>query len=47
MSAVADHSEFRNVTVVCVEEDQTISVNMLFDEGHSLNERILREQFTF
>lgn len=47
VSAVADHSEFRNVTVVCVEEDQTISVNMLFDEGHSLEERVLREQFLY
>ena len=47
VSAVADHSEFRNVTVVCVEEDQSISVNMLFDEGHSLEERVLREQFLY
>jgi NAD+ kinase len=47
VSAVADHSEFRDVTVVSIEEDQTISVNMLFDEGHSLEERVLSEQFLY
>ncbi len=47
VSAVADHTEFRDVTVVSVEEDQSISVNMLFDEGHSLEERVLREQFLY
>jgi NAD+ kinase len=47
VSAVADHTEFRNVIEVEVRSDQTISINMLFDEGHSLEERILREQFVY
>ncbi len=47
VSAVADHNEFRNVTDVQVHEDSTISVNMLFDEGHSLEERVVREQFLY
>ena len=47
VSAVADHTEFRNVTLVTVEEDQSVSVNMLFDEGHSLEERVLSEQFLY
>lgn len=47
VSAVADHSEFRDVLEVSVEENQSILVNMLFDEGHSLEERVLREQFLY
>ncbi len=47
VSAVADNMEFRNVTDVEVVADQSLSINMLFDEGHSLEERILREQFLF
>jgi NAD+ kinase len=27
--------------------DQSISMQMLFDPGHSLDERILREQFGY
>jgi hypothetical protein len=30
---------------VDVEEDRAITVTMLFDHGHSLDERILSEQF--
>jgi len=47
VSAVADHTEFRNVAHVFVERDQTSSIDMLFDEGHSLEERVLREQFLY
>ncbi len=46
VSAVADHSETRDVTNVYVEEDRSITITMLFDEGHSLEERILAEQFS-
>jgi NAD+ kinase len=45
VSAVADNFEVRNVTTVEVAEDRSISVTMLFDAGHSLSERVVREQF--
>jgi len=45
VSAVADDLEVRNVSVVEVAEDRSVSVTMLFDAGHSLDERILAEQF--
>jgi len=45
VSAVADDLEVRNVSAVDVSEDRTISVTMLFDAGHSLDERIIAEQF--
>lgn len=47
VSAVADHREFRDVVDVHVEEDTTIDLLMMFDEGHSLDERILTEQFLY
>lgn len=47
VSAVADHTEFRDVTRVRIAEDSARTVLMLFDPGHSLDERILREQFTY
>ncbi|MGH6870940.1 MAG: NAD kinase, partial [Rhizomicrobium sp.] len=46
VSAVADDQEVRNVSTVDVAEDRSISMTMLFDAGHSLDERILAEQFT-
>jgi NAD+ kinase len=45
VSAVADFREVRDVHSVDVAEDRTITMTMLFDQGHSLNERILAEQF--
>jgi NAD+ kinase len=45
VAAVADHDEARDVARVEVLSDKTISMRMLFDPGHSLEERILREQF--
>ena len=47
VAAVADHDEVRSVRRVDVAMDHTISLNMLFDPGHNLDERILREQFGF
>jgi NAD+ kinase len=44
-SAVADHTEFRSVRRVHVCMDRSIDLVMLHDPGHSLDERILREQF--
>ena len=37
----------RDVRRVEVISDRTISMRMLFDPGHSLEERILREQFGY
>jgi NAD+ kinase len=45
VAAVADHDEARNVKRVEVMTDRSIAIKMLFDPGHSLEERILREQF--
>jgi len=45
VSAVADDQEVRDVRIVDVAEDRSITMTMLFDQGHSLNERILAEQF--
>ncbi len=45
VSAVADHFEVRTVASVAVAMDMASSVVMLFDPGHSLDERILAEQF--
>ncbi len=47
VSAVADHFEIRNVTRVVVAIDRRIDLVMLHDPGHSLDERILREQFGY
>jgi NAD+ kinase len=45
VSAVADDLEVRDVLSVDVAEDRSIAKTMLFDAGHSLDERILAEQF--
>ena len=47
VAAVADHDEVRSVRSVDIVMDHDISINMLFDPGHNLDERILREQFGF
>ena len=46
VSAVADDFEVRDVSAVDVEEDRSISMTMLYDAGHNLDERILAEQFS-
>ena len=46
VSAVADHAEFRNVVEVEIQQDRSHRLFMLFDADHSLDERILAEQFT-
>lgn len=45
VSAVADHTEVREVTEVSVTEDTTTSASILFDADRSLEERIIAEQF--
>ncbi len=47
VAAVADHDEARDVSRVEVVSDRSITMHMLFDPGHSLEERILREQFSY
>ena len=45
VSATADFIEVRNVKKVSIVEDQSISFKILFDPDHSLDEKIIREQF--
>jgi NAD+ kinase len=45
VNAVADFFEVSNVASVVVKERRDISIRLLFDENHSLEERILKEQF--
>jgi len=47
VAAVADHLEVRHVREVEIAEDRKRSAKILFDPGHSLAERVLREQFHF
>jgi NAD+ kinase len=47
VAAVADHDEVRGVRTVEVRMDHGIAIPILFDPGHSLDERILREQFGY
>ncbi len=47
VAAVADHDEVRSVRSVDIAMDHGCAINLLFDPGHNLDERILREQFGF
>ncbi|HEY4199963.1 MAG TPA: NAD kinase [Devosiaceae bacterium] len=47
ISAVADNVEFPLVTEVTVHEDREHMVTLLFDPGHSLEDRVLIEQFKY
>ena len=47
VAAVADHVEVRHVRQVEVAQDTARAARILFDPGHSLAERVLREQFRF
>ena len=44
-SATADNVEVRNIKTVEIHEDHNKSLPVLFDPGHALDERILKEQF--
>ncbi len=46
ISATADASEVRDVIEVSVTEDRSITLDLLFDPDHNLEDRILNEQFT-
>ena len=45
VSASADQTEVADVVSLSISQVEGKAVTMLFDAGHSLNERILREQF--
>jgi len=47
VSAVADHTQIDNVVSVSIAIDRSLDLVMLHDPGHSLDERILREQFGY
>jgi NAD+ kinase len=47
VAAVADHDEVRDVRSVDVAMDHKTAMPLLFDPGHSLDERILSEQFGY
>ena len=47
VSVVADHAEFRRVVQVSIAMDHATGLLLLHDPGHSLEERILREQFGY
>ncbi len=47
VAAVADHNEVRSVRSVDIKMDHGIAMHMMFDPGHSLEERILSEQFGY
>jgi NAD+ kinase len=47
VSAVADHTEFRSISRVHVSMDRSVDLVLLHDPTHSLDERILREQFGY
>ncbi|WP_332682290.1 NAD kinase [Bosea sp. (in: a-proteobacteria)] len=47
VSAVADHIQIENVVSVAIAIDRSRDLVMLHDPGHSLDERILREQFGY
>ena len=47
VAAAADNQEVRDIATVRVEADRKQPLTMLFDPGHALDERILREQFGF
>ncbi len=46
VSATADHVEVRDVRRVEVASEPDVEVKLLYDPGHGLEERLLREQFT-
>jgi NAD+ kinase len=45
VSAVADFTEIRDVARVTVREDSSVSLTLMFDPEHNLEERIIVEQF--
>jgi NAD+ kinase len=46
VSAVADYTEIREVKTVDIQEHPSMTLRLLFDPEHNLEDRILNEQFT-
>lgn len=46
VGVAADNMETRDVTAVDIREDTGTALTLLFDPGHALDERVLREQFS-
>lgn len=46
VSASADNLEARDIVAVDIHEDAAAALTLLFDQGHALDERVLREQFS-
>jgi len=45
VTAVADYTEVRNVLEAEVRETRDVTITLLFDPEHNLDERVLKEQF--
>lgn len=45
VSVTADHNEFRNIVEVYISTNIDLSFKLMFDSNHSIEERILKEQF--
>lgn len=45
ISVAADNMETRDIVSVDIREDAGSALTLLFDQGHALEERVLREQF--
>jgi NAD+ kinase len=45
VSATADFTEVRDVACVEIREGRDVTLTMLFDPEHNLEERVLKEQF--
>ncbi len=47
VSATADNLEVRNVKSITIQQDLSSKIILLYDSGHSFEERILNEQFKY
>jgi NAD+ kinase len=47
VNAVADFTEIQDVNEVVISEQRKSGVTLLFDPEHNLEERIIKEQFTY
>ncbi len=47
VAATADHFELKNVARIEIAMDHATGMTLMHDPGHSLDERILSEQFGF
>lgn len=45
VNAIADHEEFKNIVSVEIKEKSDFTIRILFDYNHSLEDRMIKEQF--